>query len=230
MRTMGIDPFYLIITGVAMLLSFFASKMLKRKFALYSKVPVNMSGKEIAEEMLRQNGINDVSVISVKGQLTDHYNPMKKTVNLSEVVYNERNVSAAAVSAHECGHAIQHATSYAFLKLRSAIVPAVNISSKFTRIILMVGLGLAATGNTFVFKIGIGLFAMTTLFTVVTLPVEFDASKRALKWLKTTSVVPSQDMPKAFDALKWAAMTYVVAAVASIGQLFYYIMLLNRRR
>ncbi len=225
---MMFDPVYMVITGVAMLASRFVGSQLQRKFAEYSQLPLDMSGKEIAEQMLRDSGINDVQVISVQGQLTDHYNPMKKTVNLSQVVYNERNVAAAAVAAHECGHAIQHATAYGALKMRSNLVPVVNISSKFLPWVLMGGLAMAATGIPWVLLAGIVMFAMTTLFTIVTLPVEFDASNRALAWLEGTGITKGVQHEKAKDALKWAARTYIVAALASVGQLLYYIMLYNR--
>ena len=213
-----------------MLLSRIVGTILQRKFAKYSASPINMSGAEIAQKMLSDSGINDVKIISVAGQLTDHYNPMKKTVNLSEVVHNERNVSAAAVAAHECGHAIQHATAYSALKMRSALVPVVNISAKFTPILLMAGLAMLATGNTTVLLIGIVLFAATTLFSLITLPVEFDASKRALSWLEDTGTLQGEYQSQAKEALKWAASTYVVAALASIGQLLFYVMRLMAAR
>ncbi len=227
---MGVDPIYLVITGIAMLASQFVGNMLRKKFNEYSELSLesNMSGKEIAEKMLQDNGILDVSVISVQGQLTDHYNPQNRTVNLSEVVYNARNISAAAVAAHECGHAIQHASAYPMLTMRSQLVPLVSISSKWMQYVLMAGIGLAATGSVFLLKVGVAMFAVTTLFSFVTLPVEFDASNRALNWLEETGLATKQEYPKAKDALKWAAMTYVVAALASLGQLLYYISFLKR--
>lgn len=207
------------------------SAQLKRKFKHYSQLRLRngLSGKEIAEKMLYDNGITDVRVISVAGQLTDHYNPVNKTVNLSDVVYNERNASAAAVAAHEVGHAIQHAKGYAMLQLRSKLVPAVNISGKIMPFVLMGGIFLV---NTFpqLLLAGIALFAVTTLFSVVTLPVEFDASKRALVWLKTENMVTREEHAGAKDALKWAAMTYVVAAVGSIATLLYYVSIYMNRR
>lgn len=227
----GIDPLYLIIVGGSMLLSRFVSMRLQQKFAHYSRVPMELSGKEIAEKMLRDSGINDVKIISVNGQLTDHYNPRDKTVNLSEVVYHQRNFAAAAVSAHECGHAIQHAKAYGALKMRSNLVPMVNVSSKLAQWVLMAGIAVYAFAQfPWVLVAGIVLFSFSTLFAFVTLPVEFDASRRALAWLKTSGFSSDEGQAAAKDALKWAAMTYVVAALASLGQLLYYIMILMRRR
>lgn len=224
------NTLYFIITGICMVLSRLAGSMLQKKFAKYSASRIDMSGAEVAVKMLRDFGINDVKVISVAGQLTDHYNPMKKTVNLSEVVYNQRNVSAAAVAAHECGHAVQHAKSYGALKMRSALVPLVNISSKFMPWVLMGGLVLAAGGNTILLLVGVIMFASTTLFSLVTLPVEFDASRRALKWLDSSRIVEGAYESQAKEALKWAASTYVVAAIASIGQLLFYVLRLMAAR
>lgn len=222
---------YYAITGLFMLLSMAVGKRLQAKFQEYSQSPLQMSGKEVAEKMLNDCGIYDVQVVSVPGQLTDHYNPKTKTVNLSEVVFNERNVAAAAVAAHECGHAVQHATAYSFLTMRSNMVPVVNISSKFMPMALMAGLGLAAfSGNITVLLIAVLLFAATTLFSFVTLPVEFDASKRALNWLNDAGITQGEQHQQAKNALKWAAGTYVVAALASLGQLLYYVFLLNRYR
>ncbi len=224
---MMFDPIFMAITGVSMLLSWLVGKRLQSKFAEYSQIPLpsGLSGAEVAEKMLADSGITDVKVISVGGQLTDHYNPGNRTVNLSEVVYGQRNVAAAAVAAHEVGHAVQHATAYRWLGFRSKMVPVVNISTKASQYVIMIGLGLAAAsgGNPTILLIGICLFAMSTLFTIVTLPVEFDASKRALAWLKTANIT-GNTQPQAKDALKWAAMTYVVAALASIGQLLYWVM------
>ena len=208
-----------------------ASGQLKRKFAKYSKVHLQngMSGKEIAEKMLADNGITDVKVIAVQGQLTDHYNPMNKTVNLSQVVYNERNAAAAAVSAHEVGHAVQHATNYSMLQMRSKLVPIVSFSSRYMQWILLGGIAMIQVFPQLLLA-GICLFALTTLFSIVTLPVEFDASKRALAWLKTNNIVTSEEYAGSKDALKWAAMTYVVAAVSSIATLLYFVSIyLNRR-
>ena len=185
-----------------------------------------MSGKEIAEKMLRENGIYDVKVVSVNGFLSDHYNPVNKTVNLSPDVYNGTSVAAAAVSAHECGHAVQHATAYQWLTMRSKMVPAVQISSSLVNWILLVGVIMAASGgNTTVLLVGIILMAVTVLFSLITLPVEFDASKRALAWLNNTNATTRDEYPQAKDALKWAAMTYVVAALAAVVTLVQYILL-----
>jgi Zn-dependent membrane protease YugP len=204
------------------------SMILKGKFTKYSKVSLRngLTGREIAEKMLKENGIYDVKVTSVDGFLSDHYNPANKTVNLSPDVYNGTSVSAAAVSAHECGHAVQHATAYQWLTMRSKLVPAVQISSNLVNWVLLVGVIMAASGgNTTVLLVGIILMAVTVLFSLITLPVEFDASKRALAWLNHTNVTTSDEYPKAKDALKWAAMTYVVAALAAVVTLIQYIML-----
>jgi hypothetical protein len=217
-----------------MLLGMLVQFRLKSKFAEYSKLPTSsgLSGGEIAQKMLRDNGIYDVQVISTPGFLSDHYDPAKKTVNLSEDVYAARTVSAAAVAAHECGHAVQHARGYSMLQLRSKLVPITQISTRLSQWIIIAGLGILGFGggNQTVLLIGIILFAVTTLFTIVTLPVEFDASARALKWLDTARITAPQEYEKAKDALKWAALTYVVAALASIATLAYYIMLYNGRR
>ncbi|HLG39250.1 MAG TPA: zinc metallopeptidase [Chitinophagaceae bacterium] len=213
----------LIFLGISMLVSL----VLKSKFTRYSKVPLSngLTGREVAEKMLRENGIYDVKVTSVDGFLSDHYNPANKTVNLSPDVYNGTSVSAAAVAAHECGHAVQHATAYAPLTLRSKLVPAVQFSSMLVNWILLVGVIMAASGNATVLLIGIILMGVTVLFTLITLPVEFDASNRALAWLNRTNVTNSVEYPKAKDALKWAATTYVVAALAAVVILIQYIML-----
>ncbi len=225
------DPFYLILIGGAMLASWLVSNTLRRRFAEYSQSQTGVTGAQIAEQMLRAFGINDVRIVSVPGQLTDHYDPLKKTVNLSQEVYYGANVAAAAVAAHECGHAVQHAQAYAALRLRSALVPMVSIASRMVQIVLLIGLILAASGSVIVLGIGIVLFAMTTLFSVVTLPVEFDASRRALAWLGQSQALSGLDQRKAKNALFWAAMTYVVAALASLGQLLYYVFrLMNSRR
>lgn len=228
---------YYLILGAIMLVSMFVQNRLKSKFAYYSNVRLRngMSGKEIAEKMLADHGIYDVQVISVEGQLTDHYNPMNKTVNLSEVVYNERNAAAAAVAAHECGHAVQHAVGYSMLKLRSNLVPIVNISSNLVQFVIMAGVGMMAMqmvlGKT-VLLIGILMFAATTLFAFVTLPVEYDASNRAMAWLKQTGTVSQDELDGAEDSLKWAARTYLVAALGSLAQLLYFVSMFlgsNRR-
>ncbi len=227
---MVFDPIYMLITFVAMGASMFVGSMLKRRFAEYSATPITMSGKEVAEKMLRDNGIYDVQVISVGGQLTDHYNPMNKTVNLSESVYNQRNVAAAAVAAHECGHAVQHATSYAWLTFRSQMVPIVQISSNWMQWVLLAGIFLLSMGQNWLLLVGIIMFAATTMFSIITLPVEFDASKRALVWLDRANITSSMEHQKAKNALFWAAMTYFVAAIASLAQLLYFVMMfLNSR-
>ncbi|WP_185126895.1 zinc metallopeptidase [Chryseobacterium lactis] len=232
---------YYIIIGISMLVSWWVSSRLKSKFEYYSNVHLRngLSGKEVAEKMLRDNGINDVQVISVPGQLTDHYNPADKTVNLSEGVYMQRNAAAAAVAAHECGHAVQHAVGYAMLNLRSKLVPIVNISSNLMQFVLIAGIAIMAAsrtienpnGNTTVLAIGVAMFAMTTLFAFVTLPVEYDASNRAMKWLKDTGTVTQEEFVGVQDSLKWAARTYVVAAIGSLAQLLYWgSLLLGGRR
>jgi len=226
---------YYLLAGIIFLVSMFVSNRLKSKFKKYSKIQLRngMSGKEIAEKMLNDNGIFDVKVVSVKGQLTDHYNPANKTVNLSESVYSQRNAAAAAVAAHECGHAVQHAQAYSWLTLRSAIVPAVGFSSKISNFVIMAGLILMYSGSTFgsmLFLVGIGLFAMTTIFTFITLPVEFDASNRALAWLESSNMVTQEEHAGAKDALKWAARTYVVAALGSLATLLYFISMFMGRK
>ena len=213
----------LIFLGISMLVSL----VLKSKFNAYSKVPLlsGLTGKEVAEKMLRENGIFDVKVISVEGFLGDHYNPVNKTVNLSQDVYVGNSVAAAAVAAHECGHAVQHATAYQWLMLRSRLVPAVQFSSQLVNWILLIGVIMALNGNPTLLLIGIILMGLTVLFTLITLPVEVDASRRALAWLNHTNITNAQEYPKAKDALKWAAMTYVVAALAAVVTLVQYILL-----
>lgn len=220
-----------VIFGIFMLLSLLVSNQLKSRFKQYSKVPLSsgLTGKDVAEKMLRDNGITDVSVISVKGELTDHYHPVKKTVNLSQDIYYGQNVAAAAVAAHECGHAVQHAKAYAFVKMRSAIVPMVSFVSKWVQWVLLAGILLIQTFPQLLL-IGIVMFALTTLFSFITLPVEIDASKRALLWLTTSGVTNSQTHPMAKSALKWAAYTYVIAALGSLATLLYYIMIFMGRR
>ena len=207
--------------------------MLKSRFAKYSKefLPSGMTGKEVAEKMLRDNGIYDVTVGCIEGQLTDHYNPTNKTLNLSREVYNGSSVAAAAVAAHECGHAVQHATAYRWLGLRSAMVPSVNIGSKFSMWLIIGGLLLASISELgyWVAVAGVALFALTTLFAFVTLPVEFNASNRALAWLESSGMLNGVQHSHAKDALRWAARTYVVAALSSLAYLLYYVSLLNRR-
>lgn len=209
--------------GISMLVSF----ILKRRFAAFSKIPLSarLTGKEVAEKMLRENGIYDVKVVSVQGFLSDHYNPMNKTINLSPEVYNNYSVASAAIAAHETGHAVQHATAYSWLTLRSKLVPAVQFSSTLVNWILFIGVIMASSGNSTLLLVGIGLFALTVLFSLITLPVEFDASRRALAWLQTTNVTTSSEYPKAKNALTWAAMTYVVAALAAVVTLVQYILI-----
>ena len=220
---------YWIIFFVFMGLSLIVSQTLKSKFNKYSQIRLSsgMTGKDVAEKMLRDNGIYDVKVVSTSGMLTDHYNPANKTVNLSEGVYNSCSISAAAVAAHECGHAVQHATAYHWLTLRSTLVPIVQFGANWSQWILMAGLLLLSFGTAFgstVLLIGIGLFALTTIFAFITLPVEYNASNRALQWLSDTHTLsPSTENSYAKDALRWAARTYVVAALSSLATLLYYI-------
>lgn len=222
---------YLILAGAIMLFSWIVSSKLKSKFELYSKIQLRngMSGAEIAEKMLADNGITDVRVISTPGQLTDHYNPTDKTVNLSEAVYNHRNAAAAAVAAHECGHAVQHAIGYEWLTMRSKLVPIVNIASSYMQWILLAGILMIRTFPNLLL-VGIIIFAVTTLFSIVTLPVEYDASNRALAWLENKHMLTQQEQAGAKDALKWAARTYVVAAIGSIATLLYYISIYSGSR
>ncbi len=217
---------YWILFGLIALASYGVSAMLQSRFKKYSKVPMTngMTGRDVAEKMLHDNGIYDVKVISTPGALTDHYNPMNKTINLSEPVYNMNSVAAAAVAAHETGHAVQHAVQYAPLKMRSALVPMVSFSSKWVMWVLLAGILLIQTFPTLIW-VGIALFAVTTLFSFITLPVEIDASQRALAWLNNAGVTNNSNYPYAKDALKWAAYTYVVAALSSLATLFYYIMI-----
>ncbi|WP_264548797.1 zinc metallopeptidase [Flavobacterium sp. N2820] len=219
---------YYIIIGAIALVSWLVSNKLKSKFAFYSKVTLRngMSGAEIAEKMLQDHGITDVKVISTPGQLTDHYNPANKTVNLSEAVYNQRNAAAAAVAAHECGHAVQHAHAYEWLTMRSKMVPVVNISSSMSQWLIMGGLilGFASKSSLgfYVAVAGLILMAIATAFSFVTLPVEYDASNRALAWLKNKNMVSQQEYAGAEDSLKWAARTYVVAALGALASLLYW--------
>ena len=209
---------WIVFIGVAVI-SYLVQASLKSKFERYSKIPVaaGMTGREVAEKMLRDNGIYDVRVISTPGMLTDHYNPTNKTVNLSDDVYNTCSVAAAAVAAHECGHAVQHARAYAPLQMRSALVPVVQFSSSIVSWVLLAGVVLV-------------LFAMTTLFSFITLPVEIDASRRALVWLNTAGITNTASHKQAADALKSAAYTYVVAALGSLATLIYYVMIYMNRR
>jgi uncharacterized protein len=221
--TPGIMIVSLIFLGISMLVSL----VLKNKFTKYSKVPLanGLTGREIAEKMLRENGIYDVKVTSVEGFLSDHYNPANKTVNLSPDVYAGTSVAAAAVAAHECGHAVQHSVAYGPLTLRSKLVPAVQFSSMAVNWVLLIGVIMAYSGNPTLLLIGIILMGVTVIFSLVTLPVEFDASKRALAWLNSTNVTTATEYPMAKDALKWAATTYVVAALAAVVTLIQYVML-----
>lgn len=220
-----------IIFGVFALVSYLVQYRLKKKFEEYSKVPVayGLTGKDVAEKMLHDNGIMDVKVISTQGFLTDHYNPATKTVNLSQDVYYGSNVAAVAVAAHECGHAIQHAKQYAFLKFRSAMVPAVSFASQWVQWVILAGIILIHSFPELLL-IGIILFGLTTLFSIITLPVEVNASSRALAWLNTAGITNASTYPKAKDALKSAAYTYFVAALGSLATLFYYIMIFLGRR
>ncbi|WP_309608884.1 zinc metallopeptidase [Flavobacterium sp.] len=226
---MGIS--YIILAGAIMLASWLVSSRLKSKFEYYSKLQLQngMSGQEIAEKMLADHGIRDVRVISTPGSLTDHYNPTDKTVNLSEAVYNQRNAAAAAVAAHECGHAVQHAQAYQWLTMRSKLVPVVNIASNYMQWILLAGILMIRTFPQLLL-IGIIIFAATTLFSLVTLPVEYDASNRALAWLKNKNMLNPAEYAGAEDSLKWAARTYVVAALGSIATLLYYVSIYMNRR
>jgi len=219
---------YMLLAGLIMLGSWLVSSRLKSKFELYSKLHLQngMSGREIAEKMLADHGIRDVKVISVEGQLTDHYNPADKTVNLSESVYNQRNASAAAVAAHECGHAVQHAQAYEWLKMRSALVPIVSVTSGMSQWVVIGGLMLGAAAGLgigyYVAVAGLVMMGFATLFSFITLPVEYDASNRALAWLKNKNMVSQQEYAGSEDALKWAARTYLVAAIGALASLVYW--------
>lgn len=226
---------YYILVGAIGLISMLVSNRLKSKFEHYSKVHLQngMSGAEIATQMLRDHNITDVKVISTPGMLTDHYNPRNKTVNLSEGVYNQRNAAAAAVAAHEVGHAVQHASAYSWLTMRSKLVPMVNISSKMSMWVIIGGIALmqASKLGTTVAYLGLALYGVSTLFSFITLPVEYDASNRALVWLKRENIVTEQEYKGSEDALKWAARTYVVAALGSLATLVYFaLQILGSRR
>jgi Zn-dependent membrane protease YugP len=219
--------YYILIGGIS-LVSWLVSNTLKRKFAKYSKIQLRngMSGAEVAQKMLADHGIYDVEVISTAGRLTDHYNPRNKTVNLSEAVYNERNAAAAAVAAHEVGHAVQHATAYSWLQMRSTLVPVVSVSSGMSQWLIIGGLvlgGAAGLGlGWWVAALGVVLMGFATLFSFITLPVEYDASNRALAWLKTKNIVTPDEYKGSEDALKWAARTYLVAAIGALANLLYW--------
>ena len=227
---------YYLLLGVIALLSWMVSSTLKRKFAKYSKTRLRngMSGAEIAEKMLSDHGISDVKVVSVKGQLSDHYNPKNRTVNLSEAVYHQRNAAAAAVAAHECGHAVQHAKAYSWLQMRSTMVPMVSIASRFSTMVIFVGLLLgfgAGLGlGYWVVLLGFLMMGVATLFSFVTLPVEYDASNRALAWLKNRHIVSREEYKDAEDALRWAARTYLVAALGALATLVYWALQIFGRR
>jgi Zn-dependent membrane protease YugP len=225
--------YYVLIGGIA-LISWLVSSKLKSKFEHYSKVQLRngMSGKEVAEKMLADNGIYDVEVISTQGRLTDHYNPKNKTVNLSEAVYHERNAAAAAVAAHECGHAVQHAQAYSWLQMRSQLVPIVSVSSGMSQWLVIGGLVLGAANSLgfYVAVLGLVLMALATAFSFVTLPVEYDASNRALAWLKAKNIVTPEEYKGSEDALKWAARTYLVAAIGALASLLYWAMQVLARR
>ncbi len=213
---------------VVMVLSLLVQSMMKRRFDKYSEVPIGITGAEVASRMLAAHGIRDVNIVSISGKLSDHYDPTTRTVNLSEEVYYGRSVAAAAVAAHECGHVVQHATGYAPLKMRSALVPVVSFSSNIVSWVLLAGVLMINIMPSLLW-IGIGLFALTTLFSFVTLPVEINASARAVAWLENAGIVNYETKPMAIDALKWAAYTYVIAAISSLATLLYYISIANRR-
>ena len=211
-----------------MVLSLLVQSMMKRRFDKYSEVPIGITGAEVASRMLAAHGIRDVNIVSISGKLSDHYDPTTRTVNLSEEVYYGRSVAAAAVAAHECGHVVQHATGYAPLKMRSALVPVVSFSSNIVSWVLLAGVLMINIMPSLLW-IGIGLFALTTLFSFVTMPVEINASARAVAWLENAGIVNYETKPMAIDALKWAAYTYVIAAISSLATLLYYISIANRR-
>jgi hypothetical protein len=227
---------YYLLLAIITLFSWTVSSTLKRKFAKYSKTRLRngMSGSEVAEKMLSDHGISDVKVVCVKGQLTDHYNPKNRTVNLSEAVYNERNAAAAAVASHECGHAVQHAKAYSWLQMRSAMVPVVSIASKFSTIVIFSGIFLgfgAGLGIGYLVVVaGFLMMGVATLFSFVTLPVEYDASNRALAWLKSRHIVSRDEYKDAEDALRWAARTYLVAALGALATLLYWALQIFGRR
>lgn len=211
-----------------MVLSMIIQGMLQSRFKKYSEVPLGITGAEVASRMLAAHGIRDVKIVSIQGKLTDHYDPTSKTVNLSEDVYYGRSVAAAAVAAHECGHVVQHATGYAPLQMRSALVPIVSFSNSIVSWVLLAGVLLINIFPSLLW-IGIALFAVTTLFSFITLPVEINASSRAVKWLESAGIVSYETKPMATDALKWAAYTYVIAAIGSLATLLYYISMASRR-
>lgn len=213
---------------VVMVLSMLIQNRLKSRFDKYSEIPLALTGAEVASRMLLSHGIRDVRIVSIPGKLTDHYDPSTKTVNLSEDVYYGRSVAAAAVAAHECGHVVQHATGYAWLQMRSALVPVVSFSSNVVSWVLLAGVLFINIFPSLIW-IGVGLFALSTLFSFITLPVEINASSRAVKWLESDGIIGYETKPMAVDALRWAAYTYVIAAIGSLGTLLYYISIANRR-
>lgn len=213
---------------VVMVLSLLVQNMLQRRFDKYSEVPIGVTGAEVASRMLAAHGIRDVKIVSIPGKLSDHYDPTTRTVNLSEGVYYGRSVASAAVAAHECGHVVQHAAGYAPLKMRSALVPVVSFSNNIVSWVLLAGVLLINVVPSLLW-LGIGLFALTTLFSFITLPVEINASNRAVAWLENAGIVNYETKPMAQDALKWAAYTYVIAALGSLATLLYYISIANRR-
>jgi Zn-dependent membrane protease YugP len=219
----GIGMGYWVIIGATFLVSMLISSTMKRRFAEYSQIPISLTGAQVAEKMLQQNGINDVQVVSVPGDLTDHYDPTKKTVNLSENVYGSNSVAAAAVAAHECGHAVQHQQAYAWLTLRSQLVPVVGFASGMQQFLMMLAFGGLLFHSTAMLWVWVAVFGVTTLFAIVTLPVEFDASRRAMAWLQRSGLANQMEHDKAKNALFWAAMTYVAGAVGAVAQLLYWI-------
>lgn len=228
---MASNPVAWIVFIGAAVASALVSSMLQKRFGEYSQIPLPLTGREVAERMLRENNIFDVKVISTPGKLTDHYNPANKTINLSDVVYNSNSVAAAAVAAHETGHAIQHATTYHWLTLRSQLVPMVQLSSSITQIVIIIGIALLAfSGNTIILGVGVALLGIIALFAFVTLPVEFDASRRALVWLNHSNIGSYMDQQKAKNALFWAAMTYVVSALASLAMFLRFLAIFLQAR
>ena len=225
---------YYLLIGIIALASSYVSSTLKRKFLKYSKTALRngLSGAEVAEKMLSDHGIFNVKVVSVKGRLTDHYNPKDRTINLSEAVFHERNAAAAAVAAHECGHAVQHARAYSWLQMRSSMVPVVSVASRLSTMVIFAGLvlGLASGIGYFVLILGFLMMGLATLFSFITLPVEYDASNRALIWLKNRNIVSRDEYKSAEDALRWAARTYLVAALGSLATLLYWAMQVFGRR
>lgn len=227
----GIGIGYFLIIGASMLLSMVVGGVMKSRMRQYSQIPIRMTGAQVAEAMLRGNGISDVQVISTPGQLTDHYDPTRKTVNLSEMVYDQATVAAAAVAAHEVGHAVQHKQAYAWLNFRSKMVPAVQIASSIQQYLMIFAVGgLATMGSPVMLWVWAAVFGVTALFAVVTLPVEFDASRRALVWIERSGLANQMDYGRAKNALFWAAMTYVVGAIGAIAQALYFIMLIFGQR